>query len=35
VLTGLTFDLLEATLTRSREADQSTTMAWLMAQIKP
>jgi Uma2 family endonuclease len=33
VLTGLAFDLLETTLTRSRTEDQSTTMAWLMGQI--
>lgn len=33
VLTGLPLDLLEATLQRSRNEDQSTTMAWLMSQI--
>jgi Uma2 family endonuclease len=33
VLPGLAFDLLATTLKRSREEDQSTTMAWLMGQI--
>lgn len=35
VLSGLALDLLAATLKRSRQDDQSTTMAWLMGQINP